>query len=324
MKNSIWLAIAATTILSSCKDDTPKIKSEVLNAQLKADFGQSITNVIWSTRGDFDVAQFTGATKADDDKVEAWYKYNDDNAELEMESRDQGTEIPTIIKAAFEATQYSDATQWKIEEVELEQDYNEKNIGKTYEVELENIADPNIEATLVFDAITGKLLFSTEEMDDNDDDDTKIPVSDEIIAVVNSLYPGAVVVDVEFDDNKYEIDAILEQLDGSYAELEIELDSSFKVLNYEMELEHSYTYATMQPTAAKDSIAAFNDKFEDDNFVSIPDDTKVEIKKEAKKEGTEYEVEFEEFTIGNTEYELSYKLNASYQIIDSEADVDEN
>ncbi len=319
----IMLAIAATSAAfvscdSNNDEPTNPTKETILVEQLEKDYGTAISNLSWSSRSGFEIASFTLATKADDDQIEAWYKYDDDAAERYMESRDLGTDIPSVIKTAFEATPYSDAAVWKIDEVELEEDFNESNAGATYEVELENIADSNLEATLVFDATTGALLFSKEEIDGDDDDDTKIPVTAEIKAAVEAAYPGAIIVDVEYDDNEYEVDAVIKSADGN-REIELELNSNFEIINAEVEQE--YTYATL-PTEIQGAIAAFNDADANDDYVTIPNDTKVEVEEKIDNNVKVYEVEVDEFMVGTTEYEMSYTIDSEYKITDSEVEKD--
>lgn len=325
--NLLTMFVGALLSLSSCTDN--EIKNPVGNenysvaeAQLMSDYSDyTISKITWSTQRNYQIGTFeiTPKAKNSSQSVTAWYAINGNSAKREMDSKDLGTVIPEIIQAAFDKTKYSDATLWRIEEVELEHDYTGNGIVSYYEVELENIADTNIEAELVFDDKTGELMHSKEETeeDDKDEEDDRYIVTEGLRAAVEKAVKGAKIISAEVDDNLIEVDAIVVSEDGlTSSEIELKFNMDYSLVSSEVEKE--YTYSTMPeefstvtawfianssttPTPAPDTEVeiAYVDKVED-NF---------------KIENYCYKVEIEEYDSNGEEYEVEFYLNKEFVIV---------
>ena len=324
-KSAILVATMAMPLLFvSCDDNNDnggnnENISNILQEQLLEDYAQySLSNIKWEKQQGYEVASFTASTKSAPITMSAWYQLQGDNAELLMDSRNLGVSIPEIIKPAFNATVYSNTTLWRVEEVELEQDYVGFELASTYEVELQSVTNTNLEAELIFDAKTGLLLLSTEEMgSDNDSDTESIFINQELRDAVLAKYPTATIINAELEDHIIEVNVIVE-IKNIRTEIEMFFSPTYDYLGEEFET--NYTYATM-PSEFSTVVGGW--------YAAHP--------KYPAPVGTDIVVISTEFTVGlyfydveieyvsnNVKYEAEFALNYDYVIIgDPSVEIDD-
>lgn len=323
MKEKILFKILVLTglcfslTLMSCPDgdsETP-IDYSIAEAQLHKDYSTyTIGNIAWSTQRNYQVAKFSIMSKP----ITAWYELSGRLAIREMDCEDLGTTVPAIIKAAFDATPYSNTSLWVIEEIELEHNYKATGVESYYEMELQNLTNSNLEAKLFFDGITGVLLYSKEDFDDDDDDDDiddTFVINDQLKAAVEAAVPGAQIIDAEVDDNLIEVGAIV-TVNGIKQEIELNFSMNYMLVSKEIETEYVYsalpanfaiikTWLTNHPSTAP--IPPANTQVEITEGNQVEDDNNVGR--------YYYELEIDEYTSGANEYEFEFYLSEEFNII---------
>lgn len=327
-------AFIALTLIG-CTDDNPSVDPNtdyaVAELQLKSDYrSYNIGEIKWSTERGYQIGAFAVTEKLKaESKIEskaiaqtitAWYSVVGESAKREMDTENLGVIVPEKIKAAFEATMYSDNTIWRIDEIELDHKYTNNVAQSYYEMELVNIANNNLEAELFFSYETGELIYTKEELDnDNDDsddnDDNKFVINDQLKAAVERAVPGAVIIEAEIEDNLIEVEAIV-TTDGVKKEIELEFTLNYELVSQEIETEYIYgqlpaeyevikTWFTANPTIAPTPNA------NTEVVVSQGDD----IEEEHNIGAYYYEIEIDDYYSGAKEYEVEFYLNSDMEII---------
>lgn len=316
------VAILALTLISCSKDtETEDSNYSVAENQLKLDYSQyNLTGISWRSVLGYQVANFKFTTKANGTNANAWYLVNNNIAKREKSTASIGVTVPETIKAAFEASKYSNALLWRIDEIELENNYNGNAVESIYEVELESVINTNIEAEMYFDAKTGVLLYSREYLDDDDDndDDNSIVIDDKLVQAVRAIYPDAVIIDAEIDDNMIEVAVTIIE-GGIPKEVEMLFTMDYKYKGGEIEYEVTYGKLSEKFKSVKDWFANTA------NGVPVPnDDIIVEIEEGVGSEnGITYMYQVEvEYTINGTEYNVELFLDAEYVIVIEEIEID--
>ena len=293
--------------------------SKILQEQLLEDYSQyALTDITWKKQQGYDVASFAASTKSSPMTMNAWYQIQENKPERLMDSKNLGANIPEIIKPAFDATVYSNTALWTVEEVELEQDFVGNTAVSTYEVELQSVENPNLEAELIFDSTSGELLFTTEDLDEDDNDDNEsFFVNEELKIAVLAKYPTATIINAEFEDNIIEVNLIVE-INKVRTEIEMFFSPTYDYIGEEFET--NYTYATM-PSEFSTVVGGW--------YAAHP--------KYPAPVGTDIVVISTEFTVGlyfydveieyvsnNVKYEAEFALNDDYVIIgDPSVEIDD-
>ncbi|MGL4229372.1 MAG: hypothetical protein ACRCR3_12135, partial [Tannerellaceae bacterium] len=231
-----------------------------------------------------------------------------------LDNKDFGRTIPEIIQAAFAETIYSNATLWKVDDVDLETRFTGSTLEIVYIVELESLTSKDLEAKLIFDT-EGHLIFS-REYQDTDDKNDKYIVSDRLIDAVHVLYPDAKIVDAEYDDNKIEVDAIIVDEHHNIIEIELVFDKDYKLISQKSE--HEYTFETL-PIEFKD---ALNDWFLHNTDKPHPTNfTRIEVEEKVGKfMGKDYAFKVE-FELGN--FEFTFYMDDHYVIVGEDVEFDD-
>lgn len=317
MKNFVLTLFVFSLFMVSCQEETcTECPKKIAQAQLLEDYSDyEVSNITWNQQREYYVASFTLTEKTvkstEGIQARAWYDVNGNSAKRVRDSKSV-SEVPEIIKAAFEATPYSNPELWKIEEIELDEDFLGNTFRLYYEMDLKSVTDPTLEAELIFDAKTGELLYSKEEKDKDYDDD-KFIVDESLKAAVEKLYPGAVIISAEYEDGYIEVDALWTK-DGKRVELEL-----YFTLKYEFvgeSSEQKYTYAEMPAEFA--TVKAWFQA--NTQYPEPPATTPVEIEKDIEKGAVIYEVDFEEYAVNGKVYEASFTLDKDYKVIEAEVE----
>lgn len=306
------LCVSFTFISCPDGDSEPPIDYSIAEAQLHKDYSAyTIGPVTWATQRGYQIASFSITSKS----ITAWYARSGNTATREMDSEDLGTTVPAIIKAAFDATPYSNTTLWTIEEIELEHNYNANPVASYYEMELQNLTNSNLEAELFFDGTTGILLYSKEDLDNDDDSDDAFVINNQLKAAVELVFPGAQIIDAEVDDNLIEVEAIV-TVNGIKKEIELTFSMNYVLVSKEIETEYLYstlpeyfnvikTWFTNNPSIAP----------------APPANAKVEITEGYQVEydynigDYHYEIEIDDYTSAGIEHELEFYLDMYLNII---------
>ena len=320
---TILMGIFLSAALLSCSnldDNTTTDKDyKVAETQLQSDYkAYSVGNVIWSTVRGYQIANFTVSTKAQSQNITAWYAVTGESAEREMESEDLGTTIPEKIKSAFDATVYGNSELWIVTEIEVESKYENGATVRQYEVEVENIANKNLEAELFFSYETGELLFSKEDLNEEDnDDDNESPfiVNDQLKAAVEKAAPGATIVNAETDNKLIEVDAIITSEEMT-KEVEMEFSMDYQLISMEIESEFLFSQLPTIYDSIKNWFTA------NSSIAPMPSaNTQVEITEGEEIEDDNnigkyhYSVEIEEYQNDGKEYEINFYMDKNLNII---------
>lgn len=319
------LSIGALFLVAmvSCSDDSETNSNSgyvVAEAQLMRDYSRyNIGGITWSTQRGYQIAAFSATQKsgAQAQTMTAWYSVAGTTASLEMDSKDLGTAVPDKIRVAFEATKYGgvDKALWVIDEIELEHNYNNNAIESYYEMELESVGIANLEAELFFSYETGELLYSKEELDNDDSDDDKYVITAELKTAVEKYFPDAIIIDAEIDDNLIEVDAVI-TVGGVKKEIELEFTMGYELVSSEIETEFLYSQLPAKFNVVKEWFAA------NSSVAPVPPaNTEVEITEGEQTEDDYnigeyyYEVEIDDYDSGAIEYEVEFYLNKELEII---------
>ena len=320
MKNKFFLLIAlffGVLGLVSCDKGHVTGGNEIENSdfsvameQLAIDYPKYDTkDAKWVIDKQYQVATFTALVKSNASEISVWYDVNGEDAQRKFDVVDEGTEIPAVIKTAFNATVYSDAKLWKIKDVELGNRYNNDLVVSIYEVELDNISDEKLEAELYFDAITGKLLLSKEELESEDND--RYIVDAALQSAVSAVYPDAIIIAASNDDVNIEVDVVATE-DGNALELEMlfTLDKVYVSSEYEVQF-----------SELPIKFSAINTWFENSNSYTTPaDDHDVEVLTGANivvndiKCSTYITMEYNLYSSSEESVEISFYLDADNNI----------
>lgn len=307
-------------IMVSCPngDSEAPIDYSIAETQLRKDYSTyTIGSIAWSTKRGYQIGNFAVTQNAQNQtqSITAWYARSGSVASREMDSEDFGTTVPAIIKAAFDTSPYSNMTLWVIEEIELDHNYTATSIESYYEMELQSRTNINLEAELFFDGKTGVLLYSKEDLDNDDDNDDAFVINDQLKAAVEAVVPGAQIINAEVDDNLIEVEVIV-TVTGIVEE--IELNFSMNYILVSKEIETGYLYSNL-PTKFDVIKTWFT---EHASVAPIPSpNTNVEITEGYQVEddyniGSHYyELEIDEYNSGANEYEFEFYLNEDFNIL---------
>ena len=315
-----FFAVAAVALLMpfmffACEQSDDQVDYSEARKQLLKDYeGSSVTNMVWKTVRGYQVVEFQlVATKAVA-QATAWYSVSGNTAKREKSSESIGVAIPEVIEAAFNATKYKDATVWRIQEVELEVNYNGNAVESVYEVELELIADVKVEAEMYFNSTTGELLYAKESVDNDDDTDEDIFVVNEQLAnAVRAIYPDAVIIDAELDDDMIEVEVSIVE---NGLTKEVEMIFSLDYVYQESEIEYTILYSELPA-----EFVAIPNWFSDvDNNTAAPAaNAEVEVEEGSfstdSKKPYKYSIEIESVAL-----EISFSLDSEYKIVEVEKD----
>ena len=312
----VGAVLAGTACSNDDKDNSvPSVDRSIAEKQLMVDYAQyNLSDIKWRNSNGYEVAQFSATTKSSPFIMEAWYQTEKGKANRVLDNKDFGKTIPEIIQAAFAETIYSNATLWKVDDVDLETRFTGSTLEVVYIVELESLTNKDLEAKLIFDT-EGHLIFS-REYQDTDDKNDKYIVSDRLIEAVHVLYPDAKIVDAEYDDNKIEVDAIIVDEHHNIIEIELVFDKNYQLIS--QKCEHEYTFETL-PIEFKDALNDWylhnTDKPHPTNFTRIEVEEKV-----GKFMGKDFAFKVE-FELGD--FEFTFYMDDHYVIVGEDVEFDD-
>lgn len=195
MKFIIFALLAMfTTTVVGCSDDDDNYSYTELPADVQKAFSNKYPDTRvekWTKRNAYYVIRFT----LDKSKAEAWFDYN----VWKMTEKDAKYEnLPEAVVKAFKAGDYAD---WTIDDIDI---VERLGMPTLYVIEVEK-GKAEMELYYFED---GKLFKAVPDDADTDFYLPQIPAR--LANVLNEMYPGAVVLDIEFEDGAYKVDIIYE------------------------------------------------------------------------------------------------------------------
>ncbi len=257
MRNLLFksmIALALSLAFIACENDEDNNNNQNINIETLQAFDKlypGATNINWRTVGNFTVANFMMVTRVDaGQNIDAWFT----DATLQREDIEFETllELPQVIQDAFAATKYSDTKVWEIDDIEYKSKSADKMVN-VYVIEVENKLDDKLEYDIIF-GVNGEFLLARLDTDqDTDQDDMPIAVPQEIVDYVKNAFPDAQFIDIEIEDDGYEVEFITDTTKDSFA-MEMSFNNSYKATEIEITIRD---YAKLSlPDFAKFEIAA--------------------------------------------------------------------
>lgn len=189
---TLLLALSGAWCLQSCDnndDESVNVPVELQNAF--STMYPNIANVKWEAKAGYYVADFRNGYDAS-----AWFTQD---AKWQMTETDiPYSALPQEVKTAFEGSEYTTASGWRIDDVDK---LERVNLETVYVIEVEN---KNQEVDLYYSE-GGVLIKSIVDTDD-DDDDHYLPeqngqLTEAMRNFIDTQYPGARLVEVDIEDD---------------------------------------------------------------------------------------------------------------------------
>lgn len=236
MRNLI-IAISVTVLLfaAGCEKTPGTSGADVPQAVLSTFEGMypGAEDVQWTSRHSYWVASFaeysrTKSPAAASGRNSAWF---DDSGKWYMtEFHSELSFLPEMVKAAFSLCEYA---SWKVDDIDV---IHRDGVSVVYVIEVEGMLDGReAEADLYFseDGVLVKERFDVDDDYDYWDYIPGRPVSS-VSDAVNSIYPGARIIDIEEDDGMMEVEIVGE--DKIFREIYFSLGLEWLMTKTEMRL----------------------------------------------------------------------------------------
>lgn len=189
---TLLLALSGAWGLQSCDnndDESMNVPVELQNAF--STMYPNITNVKWEAKAGYYVADFRNGYDAS-----AWFTQD---AKWQMTETDiPYSALPQEVKTAFEGSEYTTASGWRIDDVDK---LERVNLETVYVIEVEN---KNQEVDLYYSE-GGVLIKSIVDTDDDDDDhylpEQNAQLTEAMRNFIDTQYPGARLVEVDIEDD---------------------------------------------------------------------------------------------------------------------------
>lgn len=189
---TLLLALSGAWCLQSCDnndDESVNVPVELQNAF--STMYPNIANVKWEAKAGYYVADFRNGYDAS-----AWFTQD---GKWQMTETDiPYSALPQEVKNAFERSEYTTASGWRIDDVDK---LERVNLETVYVIEVEN---KNQEADLYYSE-GGVLIKSIVDADDDDDDhylpEQNAQLTEAMRNFIDTQYPGARLVEVDIEDD---------------------------------------------------------------------------------------------------------------------------
>ena len=192
--------------LAGCNKATAD--TDAVNPMAKAALIQKYpdaTNVKWLTKNGYIIAKFNNpATRSFDSDYDFSVWFSGAGQWCMTESEITYDALPEAVKAAFKASDYS---EWRIEDIDR---IERAGMETFYVIEVETRSG-NIEKEAdLYYSETGALIkvVLDEEADYDYEDYLPSDIQTSLESVIKGMYPGAVIVDVEYEKGGVEVEII--------------------------------------------------------------------------------------------------------------------
>ena len=264
-----FFAMFTSTMVMGCSDDDDNYRYETLPVEVQKAFSNKYPGArvdSWERKNIYYVLEFT----INKTEAEAWFE----NSEWKMTETDiKYDSLPAAVASSFKSGPYAD---WRVDDVDM---VERLGMPTLYIIEVEK-GKNEVELYYFED---GRLF---KEVVDDDDDIYLPQVPSKITNAINEMYPGALVIDVDFEKGYYEVEILYEN-----REMEMLFDNNYKWL---------YTKWDATPAELSDAVLNYIENAYPDYEI---DD--VEVYSSAKS-GIYFEIELEK---GNSEVKIRIKAN---------------
>lgn len=179
-----------------------------INEKAKVELSQrypDAVNVKWTTKNGYYVAKFNKvATRSIGSEFDFSVWFNRAGQWCMTESEISYDALPEVVKAAFQASEYA---TWKVEDI----DKLERSGMETFYVIEAETRSGNIEKEVdLYYSESGALIKTVVDIDSDYDYEDYLPadIQSELSKFVAQKYPGAVIMDTEFDDGEFEVEIV--------------------------------------------------------------------------------------------------------------------
>lgn len=198
-KSLMFGAVALLSVsLWSCSNDDNDLSTKSVPEAAKATMDQkypSARATEWKKKGTYIIAEFAYDNVKD---AKAWFTANGEWYMTESDVLFE--ELPKAVKDALNASQYA---SWKIDDIDK---IERKDLEVIYVIELENGAQ-EIDLYLNETGVIVKTIVDTDR--DNDYEDfLPSTINPAIEKFIQTQYPNANIVDIDFERNGIEVDII--------------------------------------------------------------------------------------------------------------------
>lgn len=182
-----------------------------INEKAKAELAErypDAVNVKWTSKNGYDVAKFNRVTtRSANAEYDFSVWFNRSGQWCMTESEISYNELPEAVKAAFQASEYAD---WKVDDI----DKLERNGMETFYVIEVETRSGNIEKEAdLYYSEEGALIKTVVDIDSDYDYEDYLPtdIQSELEKFIGQKYPGAVIMDAEYDDGEIEVEIVHER-----------------------------------------------------------------------------------------------------------------
>ena len=210
MKNLFITAMCICLMtLAGCNKATAD--NDGVNAKAKAELSErypEATGVTWTSKNGYLIAKFNmpgTRSAASGHDFSAWF--NGTGRWCMTESEIRYDELPEPVKAAYMSSEYAG---WRIDDIDK---LERAGMETFYVIEVETRTG-NIEREAdIYFAEDGGIIKVVMEQDSDYDYEDYLPsdIESAIKAIVNDKYPGALIMDVEYDDGQIEVEIVHER-----------------------------------------------------------------------------------------------------------------
>ena len=208
MKNLFITAMCICLMtLAGCNKATADSQiNEKARVELSQRYPDAV-NVKWTTKNGYYVAKFNKvATRSIGSEFDFSVWFNRAGQWCMTESEILYDALPEAVKVAFQSSEYA---TWKVDDI----DKLERQGMETFYVIEAETRSGNIEKEVdLYYSESGALIKTVVDIDSDYDYEDYLPadIQSELSKFVAQKYPGAVIMDTEFDDGEFEVEIVHE------------------------------------------------------------------------------------------------------------------
>lgn len=207
MKNLFIMTLCVSVMaLAGCNKATADNDINKAKAELAARYPDA-TNVKWSSKNGYTIAKFNRlATRSANLEYDYSVWFNGTGTWCMTESEVTYNALPEAVKTAFEASEYA---AWKIDDIDK---LERAGMETFYVIEVETKSG-NIEKEAdIYFSETGAVIKVVLDVEDDYDYEDYLPADVQAVlkSFISQKYPGAVIMDTEYDDGEIEVEIVHE------------------------------------------------------------------------------------------------------------------
>lgn len=192
--------------LSGCNKATADNNISKAKAELAARYPDA-TNVKWSSKNGYTIAKFNRlATRSANLEYDYSVWFNGSGTWCMTESEVTYNVLPEAVKTTFEASEYA---AWKIDDIDK---LERAGMETFYVIEIETKANGIEKEADIYFSETGVVIKVVMDVEDDYDYEDYLPADTQAVlkSFISQKYPGAVIMDTEYDDGEIEVEIVHE------------------------------------------------------------------------------------------------------------------